>query len=485
MTPATPPSTRALVFAAAALLAPAAPAHSADLVPQWLRTIPTGPSWYSGLSGIAVAPSGVAYVAGNTGSSNDTDILVAAFATDGTPLWSRTWNGPGNWHDTARGIFLGPGNVVYVTGTTPGPGSYANVIVLGYDGATGALLRTIHYSSGPGISEHGSSVAVDEAGRVFVAGGTVGDGSDGLVLAFDAENNLLWSRTWDGPPEAPYSGDDAFQVQFDPAGNPVVLIYGVMPSLHPDYVVVKYDAASGATLWEATYGTSPADSPRDMAIDAAGDVYVTGQTFSFVTRFTTIKLSGADGTLLWEAHDAPAARNIPSAIVVDNAGGVYVTGNVDPDGNQSNHNEDVYTVKRAAADGALAWTRRYGASCVGCYDVAGDLAVDASGHVFVAGQTSSAPYSSDAILFVLSAATGAETDRGVVASDPGWSAGWQAVRLDAAGNAYPAGRITNPSTGQIDIALAKYGALGGGAPPPNDCRFGSRSCRPATGARAR
>ena len=200
-----------------------------------------------------------------------------------------------------------------------------------------------------------------------------------------------------------------------------MLITGYTASSHPDYVVVKYAAADGATLWQGSFGVNGGDYPSDMAIDALGDVYVTGTGIDFIDKYSTIKLRGSDGALVWQAYDAVANDHSARAIAVDDQGGVYVTGTADPEGNHSNFNDDIFTVKRSAASGALLWTHRYGAPCVGCYDVGGDVIVDASGHVFVAGSTSSPPYSSDAILLVLSAATGAETDRGIVDAARGQS----------------------------------------------------------------
>jgi hypothetical protein len=456
-----------MILAAGALLALSGPAASADLTPQWLRRVPTGPSWYSGLSGIVVDAGGTTYVAGQTGDSNNSDILVAAFDAEGTPLWLRTWDGPAGWHDQARGIALGPGNAVYVTGNTPGPGSYANVIVLAFDGATGNLVRQIQYSSGAQTAEHGASIAVDSGSRVYVAGGTVGDGSDVHVIAFDQEGSVAWRRTWDGAAWGPYSQDGAVEVLLDPSGNPVVLITGYTASSHPDYVVVKYDAGTGATLWEGSWGVNGGDFPADMAIDAAGDVYVTGTGIDFIDKYSTVKFSGASGAVLWQRYDALWNDHSARAIALDGQGGVYVTGSADPEGNHSNFNDDFYTVKRAASDGALLWTHRYGAPCVGCYDVPGDVIVDAAGHVYVAGSTSSPPYSSDAIVFVLDAATGAETDRGVVAAATPESASWQELRLDPSGNVLLGGRFSNANTGAKDIAIAKYAAPGGPPPPPS------------------
>ena len=437
----------------------AAPA-AAELTPEWITRVPVGGSLNNGVAGIVVDAAGVSYLTATTGAPNGTDIAVTAVESDGTVRWTRTWNGPEDWHDQARGIALGEG-VVYVTGNTPGPGSYANVIVLGFATATGNLVRTIQYSSAPQTSEYGASVAV-RGSRIFVAGGTVGDGSDALVLAFDLEGSLLWQQAWDGPAWGPYSQDNAEEVLIDPAGNPVVMIHGVMASNHPDYVVIKYEAASGNVVWQANWGVDGGDFPRDMEIDAQGDVYVTGTGIDFRDKYSTIKLRGTDGGLVWQAYDAVANDHSASALALDGQGGVFITGAADPEGDHSNFNDDFFTVKRDAAAGALLWTHRYGDPCVGCYDVPSDVIVDPAGHVFVAGSTSSPPYSSDAILLALDSATGLETDRSVIASDPGETFAFRELRFDPQFALRVSARGTNPTTGEGEMAVVKYASLAGG-----------------------
>jgi hypothetical protein len=460
--------TRPVALAVGMLAAAAAGAGAADLTPEWLKRLPVGASLSAGMTGMVVDAAGVSYVTGISGSSSNTDITTAAYAPDGTLLWSRVWDGPENWHDQSRGIALGPGGLVYVTGNTPGPGSWARVVVLVYDGATGTLVKSFEYTSGTGISEHGQSVAVDAAGAIYVAGGTVGDGGDVLVLAFEPNGQVRWLRTWDGPAGGPYTQDSAWEVLLDPSGNPVVMIHGVMASLHPDYVVIKYAAATGLTMWQATWGVSGGDYVRDMEIDAQGDVYVTGIGIDLQDKFSTIKLDGSDGSLLWQAYDWEGYHNGVAALALDGQGGVYVTGSVDPDGDESNLNDNMYTVKRDAQGGALLWTHLYGANCLGCYDFSGDVIADAAGHVFVAGATNSPPYGMDAILLVLDAATGLETDRGIITGASLESAWSRELRFDAEFNLLVGGEISNVNTGYVDMSVAKYASLGGGGIPCGD-----------------
>jgi hypothetical protein len=452
---------RWLASAAVLLAATTAGAAPLDLVPEWSARLPLGRALTAGIAGFAVDTAGNSYVTGISGSESNTDITTAAFGPDGSLLWSRTFNGPANGHDQARGITIGPGGVLYVTGNTPDPLFYAKVLLLAYDAATGDLLNTIQYSSGPGTSEFGGAVATDAGGNVYVVGGTVGDGGDALILAFDTQGQLLWRKRWDGQADGPYSQDSAFQVLVDPAGNPIVLIHGVMASLHPDYVVVKYAARDGAILWEATWGVSGEDSPSDMAIDAAGDIYVTGTGIDLIDKFSTIKLRGADGRLLWQAYDTAGHDDRGTAVSIDGKGGVLITGTVDPDGDRSTFNDNIYTVKRDAESGAQIWTHLYGLDCHGCYDVAADVVPDQAGHVFVAGSTSSPPYNGDGILLVLDNKTGTEIDRGIIAGGANENVSPAELRLDRGSNVLVSGNSYDLNSADVNMSVTKFTSVAG------------------------
>lgn len=432
---------------------------AADIPHEWLSQIPVGFSLGAGLTGMVVDAPGVSYVTGITGSSSNTDIVTAAFAPDGSLLWSHVFNGPQDWHDQAWDIALAPGGVIYVIGNTPGPTFHADVLLLKYDAASGSLLDVIQWASAPSRSEYGSSVRTNAQGDVFVLGGTVGDGTDALVVKFNANGVFQWMQTWDGPASVPYSLDRPVMIRIAPDGNPVVLIEGVMWSLHPDYVIVKYAAADGAMIWEANWGVNGGDFPIDMQIDAVGDVFVTGTGVQFNNKFSTLKLRGSDGQLLWQEYDSLGSRDLARALYLDGAGGVLITGSVDLDGDLSNFNDKFYTIKRDATDGSLLWTHVYGQSCVGCFDVPADIVAAPSGHVFVSGRTSSPPYSGDMITFVLDGSTGAELGRSVISLVSPEHIEAEVLRFDAAHNLFIGGEITNTNNNGTQITVTKYANL--------------------------
>ncbi len=434
-----------------------AAAH-ADIDTEWVASLPVDAALTAGIAAMTVDAEGVTYVTGTGGSSSNTDVVTAAFASDGTLLWSETYNGAEDWHDQGRGIALAPGGVLYVTGNTPDAASFATVLLLAYDAATGALLDEIIYTSGPSTSEHGASVAVDGAGNVYVGGGTVGDGGDAMILKFDSAGEFQWSRIWDGPASAPFSQDTVIKLLLDPDGRPVALIHGVMASAHPDYVVLECDVADGSTVWEATWGVSGGDFATDMEIDGNGDIYVTGTGLSVTNAFSTIKLDGGDGDLLWQEYDGTYANAV--ALALDGDGGVYITGSEDPDGDFSNLNNNFLTVKRDAGTGAFEWSHAYGDNCVGCYDIAADVVADPAGNVFVAGYTNSDPYSIDAITFVLEGASGAEVERGIVSGDlVQKTAEPRFLRFDTDYNLLVGGDFYDADTGDVEIFVYKYASM--------------------------
>ena len=236
----------------------------AQLTPQWTSSVPLGTAFAAGLGGLEVDPDGVSYMTGIGGPSPNTDILTTSFNPGGSVRWSQTWDSVGGGADQSRAITKSARGIIYVAGNTPGPNFYANILVLGYDAATGALLKTIQYSSGNLKSEFANSIVTDAAGNIYITGGTTRDGPDVITVKLDPTGKVLWKRTWDGGAVAPYSIDTAVKILLDPSGNVVVATTGTMPNNHPDYVVVKYNPSTGATIWEKNWGLDGDDFAMDM-----------------------------------------------------------------------------------------------------------------------------------------------------------------------------------------------------------------------------
>ena len=144
--------------------------------------------------------------------------------------------------------------------------------------------------------------------------------------------------------------------------------------------------AQPTPTWVARYnGPAGSDEIRAMTVDAKGNVYVTGPSDGARKGnldYATIKYS-ADGTQKWVAryNGTGNGEDWPNAIAVDTAGNVYVTGRSMGKGTAV----DFATLKYDSS-GNKKWEARYN-SPGNRNDNAKDIAIDANGNVFVTGET--------------------------------------------------------------------------------------------------
>src|SRR5258706_11182747 len=86
-------------------------------------------------------PSGNFYITGFENTiAHDVDFLTLKYGPDGTLLWERRYNGPGNDLDRAKSIAVDKAGNVYVTGESDGGKGH------GTDNLSGLDVATIKYS---------------------------------------------------------------------------------------------------------------------------------------------------------------------------------------------------------------------------------------------------------------------------------------------------------------------------------------------------
>ena len=180
-----------------------------------------------------------------------------------------------------------------------------------------------------------NALTVDDSGNVYVTGySTNGINYDFATIKYSPNGASLWVRRYDGPGNG---SDQADALVLDSDGNLYVTGWSVVNGGGADYNTIKY-AANGDTLWVRRYtgpGNFHEDGASALAVDASGNVYVTGRSVGSDTSFdyATIKYNSFGDTLWVRRYNGlENGFDEASALAVDDSGNVYVTGESDGTG---------------------------------------------------------------------------------------------------------------------------------------------------------
>ncbi len=368
--------------------------------------------------------------------------------------WVRRYNGPGNSNDDSYEVAIDRWGNVYVTGGSIAPGFFYDIATIKYypNGDTAWVRR---YNGPANDEDQAFSIALDTVGNVYVAGVSVGLGTDydGVTIKYYPDGETAWVRRYNGP----YNGHDRLScIAVDDPGNVYVTGVVTYSSSIFDYLTIKY-SSNGDTAWVRRYN-GPGngwDLATALAIDDSGCVYITGISTDtdYVDNFVTIKYQ-LNGDTAWVRRlDLSEVIDIYyNAIAVDDQGYVYVTGqSLGPAGN-----DDFLTVKYHP-NGDTAWTRKYN-SPGNSRDMPWDIAVDAIGNVYVTGESSDSNYNID----YATAKYLPDGDTAWVRCYNGPGEGYDAaygLTVDGSGNVLVAGASTGSATAE-DFAIIKYNPYG-------------------------
>jgi hypothetical protein len=280
------------------------------------------------------------------------------------------------------------------------------------------------------------------------------DGASAISVDADGNAYVTGGTTSPGFPTTAGASQSAFPGGFDP------------------YVFVTKLNPSGTALVYSTYlgSGSGYNFGRGIAVDSAGNAYVTGETQSstfpttpgtfqpanagpHANAFVT-KLNPTGSALVYSTYLGGSTYDTGAGIAVDADGNVYVTGNAGSNdfpttsgafqATLSGGGFDAFVTKLDPAGSALVYSTYLGGSG---QEYSGGIAIDAAGNAYVAGSTQSANFPTTA--GAVQATFGGASDAFVTKLNPTGSAlvystylrdgRGNAIAVDVNGNAYVTG----------------------------------------------
>jgi hypothetical protein len=310
------------------------------------------------------------------------------------------------------------------------PGADPDVVVLAFDGAERL-----------GIDDAGDLVLTTAAGDLRLRRPLIYQDTDGerrrIEGGYVLDGNRVRFRVAAWDPSRPLvidpalgystylggtSSDEGLGIAVDAAGNAYVTgstissSFPVSSPLQPsragvtDVFVTKLDP-TGTTLLYSTYlGGSGDDVGTAIAVDDTGSAYVTGTTgsvnFPVLGPFQATRRGGHDAfvsrlapdgaALVYSTYVGGEAEDFAAGIALDPAGNAYVTGTTASSSFPNNRaglcnglkrtGNDAFVVKLSASGSALAYCTLLGG---GGDDAGNAIAVDGVGRAWVAGTTRS------------------------------------------------------------------------------------------------
>lgn len=375
--------------------------------------------------GIALDSSGSAYVSGYTASSDFPttpgafqttfggttggcnqvfpcgDAFVAKLNPAGSQLMYSTYLGGSDW-DYSEGVAVDGFGNAYITGDTGSanfpttPGAFQTAYTAGSScgsracteafvaklNPTGTRLVFATFLGASDSDDVGNDIAVDDSGHAFVAGQTISTQFPTTPQAYQTKCKL------------------------DSSGI-----------CETDIFVTKLNAAGSGLVYSTYLGGTGFDTSYALALDGAGNAYLTGLTGS--TDFPTTlgafqtncggsgpacgnafvtKLNATGSGLIYSTYLGGSVFEVGGGIKVDSMGNAYVSGetfSIDfPTANPlqvaNAGNGDLFVTKLNPAGSGLIYSTYLGGSS---FDgVASTIAIDRAGSAYVVGITSSTDF---------------------------------------------------------------------------------------------
>ena len=247
-------------------------------------------------------------------------IYLMKFNSAGNLLWEVTWGGDNV--DFARRMEIDTSDNIYILGETESYGSGSSDVCLLKFNNHGVLQW--NQTWGGCNREVANSLKLDSSNNIYVLGEVRNsEDVDIVLLKYNLSGDFQWSMPWGGnrtdfPRALNIDSSDNIYIAgdaFDPTSN------------YHDIVLLKINC-SGELQWDFCWKKGESSSCSGIAFDIFDNIYVVGEFYSYelasmdisVLRFNNV--GNLTGSIVWGGKGIEYG----SAIVIDAHGNLYVAG---------------------------------------------------------------------------------------------------------------------------------------------------------------
>jgi len=345
----------------------------------WIQTGSTLESGFINHIVSTTNSTGESYVAGSTLNTNGThSMILTKYNSKGTQAWSTQFT-----VDVAGQVFVGgialdaSGNIIVTGSAYNGTSNNYDIFVVKYNNAGSKLWHQLRNGTANSY-DFGTAVVCASNGDIFVTGGIMQStfNMNAVILGYNSSGTTKWVNTFDGS-----SLIDAGGTIFLQGTNVIVTGFAQTSVSTWEYFACRFNQSDGSLLGSSVtnQGGTSIERANAATLDAAGNIYITGAmgTTSHGSDVKTVKLD-PQLNILWTAswNSATNKDDVGRGIAVDASGNVYVTGfttNSDKNG----------LLLKYTSSGTLSFAQTYNSS-EGDDEFAG-LALTSNGDVFTGG----------------------------------------------------------------------------------------------------